>query len=725
MPRGPRRRIAVTGALIASLLSLTASATAVAAPGATGAPGARHTWAPADKHGFGTATDRRSKVWFTLRQAELTEVYFPDLSTPSLRDLQFAVSDGSTFTDRETDPGVTAAVEPLDGQLAFRQTTSTDRWRLTKTWRTDPRQSTVLADVHFESLTGEPLQLFVYADVAPGDDGNDDRGLSRQELIAYDDDAASAIATVPPLRRTTSGYKDSASDPWRSLSASEGLGRVTDARDAGNVVQAGRTALTGLGARQDLRLAVGFGARRGGAVESAKQSLAVRSAKTADRYAAGWRAYVGGLKDPPASVAGDAELRRLYEQSLMVLDASEDKTFRGASIASPTMPWVWGTLTLEKNEKSGPYHLVWPRDFYHVATAQKAAGDDAATNRYVDYLWSVQKDDGSWWQNTFVNGQERWTGLQLDEVSLPIVLAWWLGRTSVTDWTHVRDAADVIVKNGPTTPQERWENQSGYSPNTIATEIAGLVCAADIARRHGDDERADRYEATADEWQASVEAWTATTNGPLSADPYYLRLTKDGDADDGSTYDLGDNFDRNPIDEREVVDQSFLGLVLFGAKPWDDPTVTNSLAVGDEVLGGDTPHGEMWHRFTFDGYGETRDGGDWDIFPTAAGQTLGRLWPLLAGERGEYELLAGEDATPRLHTIAGAANDGLMLPEQVWDGRPPTGEPGGGPLGENTRSATPLAWTHAQFIRLAWSIDAGTPIERPSIVACRYTGEDC
>src|SRR6185503_17110416 len=198
----------------------------------------------------------------------------------------------------------------------------------------------------------------------------------------------------------------------------------------------------------------------------------------------------------------------------------------------------------------------------------------------------------------------------------------------------------------------------GYSPNTIATEIAGLVCAADIARRHGDDERADRYEATADDWQASVEAWTATTNGPLSADPYYLRLTKDGNPDDGSTYDLGDNFDRNPIDEREVVDQSFLGLVLFGAKPWDDPTVTNSLAVGDEVLGGDTPHGEMWHRFTFDGYGETREGGDWDIFPTAAGQTLGRLWPLLAGERGEYELLAGEDATPRLHTIAGAANDG-------------------------------------------------------------------
>jgi glucoamylase len=241
---------------------------------------------------------------------------------------------------------------------------------------------------------------------------------------------------------------------------------------------------------------------------------------------------------------------------------------------------------------------------------------------------------------------------------------------------------------------------------------------------HGADGKAVEYEATADEWQAQVEGWTATTTGPYSPDPYYLRLTKDGNPDDGSTYDLGDNYAPNPIDERLVVDQSFLGLVLWGVKPPDDPTVVNSLAVGDEVLRADTPHGPIWHRFTFDGYGETREGGDWDLFPTPANQTLGRAWPLLAGERGEYELLAGGDARPRLQTIGETANDGLMLPEQVWDGRPPTGEPGF-EAGEGTRSATPLAWTHAQFIRLAWSIDAGTPIERPSIVACRYAGGPC
>jgi glucoamylase len=384
------------------------------------------------------------------------------------------------------------------------------------------------------------------------------------------------------------------------------------------------------------------------------------------------------------------------------------------------MPWVWGTLTLENSEHSGPYHLVWPRDLYHVVTAEQAAGDTGAAMRAVDYLWSIQKPDGSWWQNTQVDGTPHWTSLQLDEVSLPIVLAWWLGRTGAADWAHIQKAADFVVANGPKTGQERWENQDGWSPNTIATEIAGLICAADVARRNGDTASAARYQATADDWQAHVEAWTATTNGPYDPKPYYVRITKDANPNAGTTYSLGDNFPR-PVDQREIVDNSFLGLVLFGAKPWNDQTVLNSLKVGDDSLLTNTASGPVWHRFTFDGYGETATGGDWDIFPTAARQTFGRAWPILTGERGEYELLAGQDAMPYLRTMANTANDGLMLPEQVWDGRPPTDQPSG----QGTRSSTPLAWTHAQFVRLAWSIAAGKPVETPSIVSCRYTHTGC
>lgn len=725
---------------VCSLLCVTATAEAKQAPGA---PGTKHTWAPADKHGFGTAHQLASNAYFTLRAASLSEVYYPDLSTPALRGLQFAVTDGKTFVDRETvdddprhiepvAPGVTARVEPLRRALGFRQVTRTARWRLTKTWITDPQRATVLARVRLKSLTGKKLRLYVLADPAPGNDGNDDRAArSSHRLLAFDDVAASAVATEPALRQTSSGYRGSASDPWRDLQGDKRLSGY-EASDPGNLVQGALTRLDGVRKRQ-MTLAIGFGDDAAAAAATADGSLARGFERARRAFTEGWRRYLASLEEPPPSVAG---MRRLYEQSLLVLAGSEDKINRGGSIAAPNMPWIWGTLTLEEDkETSGPYHLVWPRDFYHVATAQKAAGDDAGADRLVDYLWRVQKPDGDFWQNTRVDGTPKWTGEQLDETALPIVLAWWLGRTGATDWTHVEDAADYVMANGPDSGQERWENQGGWSPNTIATEIAGLICAADVARKHGAAAKAAAYEAKADEWQQKVESWTATATGPYSPKPYYLRVTKEAspgagpDPNAGTRYELGDNFIRNgdkTVDQREIVDNSFLGLVLFGVKKWNDQTVRNSLLVGDSQsaypLKVDTPSGPVWHRFTFDGYGEQADGGDWDLFfDNPARQTRGRLWPLLSGERGEYELIAGGNADTYLDTIANTANDGLMLPEQVWDDQPPPGEQSG----KGTRSATPLAWTHAQFVRLAWSIQDGEPIERPAIVACRYQQELC
>src|SRR4051794_20957832 len=473
------------------------------------APSARASWAPADKHGFGTARQLDSTVWFTLRQASLSEVYYPDLDTPSFRGLQFAVSDGRTV-DRETvddDPAhiepaaVRAHVEPVPGSLTFRQITETSRWKLTKTWYTDPARASVLADVKFESKTRHPLRLYVLADPAASDTLNDDRGRG---MVAWDASSASAVDADPGLRQQSAGYRGTPSDPWIDLQDGRLSGSVADA--PGNVVEGALTALDGK-RRRSMKLAIGFGRDAGAAVGTARASL--RSRDAARQYASGWSSYLASLKRPPASVGRDL---RLYLQSMMVLAASEDKLNRGATVAAPNMPWVWGTLTLENpaDGHSGPYHLVWPRDFYHVVTAQHAAGDDAAAARQLDYLWRVQKPDGSWWQNTEPDGDPHWTSLQMDEVSLPVVLAWTLGRTSADDWSHVKRAADFIVANGPRTGQERWENQDGYSPNTIATEIAGLVCAADVARRNGDAASAARYEGKADEWQRNVEKWTAT-----------------------------------------------------------------------------------------------------------------------------------------------------------------------------------------------------------------------
>jgi glucoamylase len=674
---------------------------ALAAAQAPGAPGAVANWTAGDKTGFGTARGVDSRVWYTLQGGELSEVYAPDLGTPSFRDLQFAVTDSRTFTERETDGArhVTRMVDPRS--LTYRQvsTSRSGRWRITKTYVTDPARAAVLVDVKFVSLTGKPYKLYVLADPALSNTGDDDRGRG---AAAFDATNASALRTAPRLTRTSVGYMG-ASDGWTDLRDDHRMDWAYARADKpGNVVQTGATSLTGLRGHRRLTLALGFASKPSGAAHTARAALRAGFARAARRYAAGWHRYLDGLPRPRSA----ASIGRLYDASLMVMSATEDKTFRGALIASPSMPWVWGNIA----GYSGPYHLVWSRDAYQVATALLAAGDRAAATRAVRYLWErQQKSDGCFPQNSNLDGTPHWPNLQLDEVADPILLSWQLRRFDAGTWAHVKAAADCIVAHGPVS-QDRWENADGYSPASIAAEIAGLVCAAEIAESNGDAAAAADYRAVADQRQRSVDGWTLTTNGPLSRVPYYVRLTVDGNANADTTYTIGDG--GPTIDQRRVVDPSFLELARLGVKPAAAPGIVSTLPVVDRELGVDTPNGRFWHRYNFDGYGELPDGG-----PFGTAGNIGRLWPIFAGERGEYELLSGDAAAARgrLRSIAATANSGRLLPEQVWDDNPPHRPPGTPDL-----SATPLGWTHAQLVRLAWSIDAGRPVEQPSVVARRY-----
>src|SRR5688572_25584422 len=287
-----------------------------ARPPAQGAPGAKHTWAPADKHGYGTAHELTGHAYFTLRQASLSEIYYPDLSTPAFRGLQFAVTDGRSFVDREVvdddprhiepvAPEVTAGVTPQDRSLAFRQVTENPRWRLTKTWISDPARDSVLLRVRFEAKTRTALRLFVLADGAPGNDGNDDRGISGEStMVTYDDEAASAVAASPALAQTSSGYRGTPSDPWQDLQDYK-LER-TDATQPGNVVQGARAALDGKD-NQTMTLAIGFGRDATAANAAAAGSLATGFDAGKAAYDGDWAAYLASLKAPPAPVAGDAQ----------------------------------------------------------------------------------------------------------------------------------------------------------------------------------------------------------------------------------------------------------------------------------------------------------------------------------------------------------------------------------------------------------------------------------
>ncbi|WP_370615488.1 glycoside hydrolase family 15 protein [Mumia qirimensis] len=730
--RRPSRPLTAALAAVAALLlgaTLLVAVPTAAAPAdpAPGTPGRKSTWTEADKTGFGTARARRSNVWFTLQRGRVSEVFYPDLSTPSVRSLELVVTDGTSFTDRETVDMRPATSRPDARSLRFAQIGGRDgRYRLTKHVATDPRRDALVVRVRLTSLDGGRYRLYVQHDPALANNGMDDRARTvGRTLVASDGKVATALRARPRLGARTNGYAGSRSDGWRDLRRDHDLDRRHRSAGPGNVVQTARVSrVNGLPGRQRATITLGFGRRPAAARATAAASARTGWASVQRRYDRGWHRYVRSLKRVPATAAS---IEREYLASALVLAAAEDKLNPGAVVASPSAPWVWGDEVPDLSSPSGAYHLVWSRDSYEFGSAMWAMGDRSAARRIVDWLFRVQqKPDGSFPQNSDVQGQPVWSELQLDEVALPIVLARLTGKTGRATYRGVKRAADFLARfrdeetgrRAPYSPQERWENQSGYSPNSIAAQIAGLVCAADIARRNGDRASARRWLRLADRWAARVKGWTVTTTGPLSSRPYFLRLTKNGRPDTASPYEMGDGGPVQ-IDQRRVVDPSFLALTRWGILPGTDPVVASSLAVVDQELRVQTPNGPFWRRFSFDGYGETRDGGQWEITEPGTFTTLGRGWPILTGERGEHEVSAGRDASSYLAAVAAAANDGDMISEQVWDGRPPTGRPCC-QAGEGTRAATPLVWSHGALVRLAWTMQLGRPADQQAVVARRY-----
>ena len=595
-------------------------------------------------------------------------------------------------------------LEVLDTQaLSFRQinTAKSGDYIITKTYTVDPERSVVLIDVRFHSPNNYPYFLYVYYDPSLNNSGMHDSAWTEgNALLASDADKASALLSSTGFDEMTNGYFET-SDGLKQLKQS---GRITKnyARAAdGNVVQVARV-------KPDtpFTLALAFGREADEALKNARSALDKGFIKARAEYEAGWHEYTASLRRV------DAKYRRQFDMAAMILKAHEDKTYRGAMIASLSVPWGGGENANEPN--IGGYHLVWSRDLYQVATAFYALGDKAAADRALNYLFTVQqKPDGSFPQNSWLDGRPFWGSLQMDEVAYPLILAHELGRTDGQTWVrHVKPAADFLITFGPRTFQERWEEEAGYSPSTIAAEIAGLVCAAEIARRNNDEASANLYMAAADEWARSVERWTATTTGVYAEKKYYLRITENDNPNDGARLEI--NNGGGLFDEREIVDAGFLELVRLGIKRPDDMLIAKSLAVVDSVIKVDTPNGSAWYRYNHDGYGEKQDGSRWD------GTGRGRLWALLTGERGQYELALGEhaQARKRLDAMMAFGNDGLMIPEQVWD-RVESPRPDLR-FAEGTGSATPLAWSMAQFIRLAANLEERRNLDTPDVVASRY-----
>ncbi len=684
---------------------------------AFGAPGMEPRWTHGDKDGVGTAYSADSRLWFTLWRGIATEVYFPTIDLPQTRDLQFLVTDGSSFFHEEK-RDLEPVVEPLSRHALGFRVYSRDpqgRYAIDKEVIASPHLPALLERVRFTVAPAWRGRLRAFLLCAPhldgGGWGNSASVLEvggRKILAAAKPGNGLALAASRPYRRCSVGYVGR-SDGWTDLNANLQLDWEFESAPNGNVALTGELPMED-GEEFTVALALGRGLPH--ATTTLLQALAVPYASARTRFLEEWeRACRHLLPLEGPSTDGGALLYASYS----VLLAHEDKVFPGAFIASLAIPWG----SNRGDEERGGYHLVWTRDLVHIATGLLAVGNREAPLRALVYLASRQLPDGGFPQNFWLPGTPYWTGLQLDEVAHPILLAYRLAKDGALGefdpYPMVLAAAGFLVRQGPVSQQDRWEEVAGYSPSTLAVQIAALFAAAELARERGDRGTAEFLGAYADFLDARVEDWTVTSEGTLMPEVrrHYVRVRpaapgdpppEAGAIDAPLTLPNGPPDGPNRFPAKEVVDAGFLELVRYGLRRADDPTIVASLRVVDRVLKVETPRGPCWRRYNHDGYGQRADGSsfvDW-------GQ--GRAWPLLTGERGHYELAAGHDVRPYLQAMERFVSPAGLLPEQVWDepDRPAAHLTLGGPTG----SAMPLAWAHGEYLCLARSARDGRPYEQ-------------
>lgn len=691
---------------------------------AFGAPGMAPRWTSSSKQGVGTAYSTASRVWFTLSHGILNEIYYPTIDRPQVRDMQFLISDGTTFLHEEK-RDLKSVARCIEGDTLGYEVVGTapkGDYRFVKEVITDPHQSCVLIRGRLEGDTERVEGLQLYALLAPhlevSGSGNSARRIQvggREVLIAWKGQTWLAMGCNTGFRKTSCGYVGQ-SDGWQDLHDNFTMDWEFERATDGNVAL---TAQIDLADRGEFTIGIGFGDSLHAALTTLQQSLAIPFSDHRERFVDQWRRICCN-SEPLEKVAGDGG--RLYRTSRALLLAHEDKTFAGALLASTSIPWG----EAKGDEDLGGYHLVWTRDMVNSATGLLACGDKTTPLRALIYLACSQQADGGFPQNFWINGTPYWKGIQLDEVAFPIILAWRLWKSDALrefdPYPMIKAAAAYLIRQGPATQQERWEEASGYSPSTLAANIAGLVCAADFAGSRGEHREASFLLDYADFLESHVEHWTVTTEGTLvpGLSRHFIRIlpvdvrNPDPDEDPNSgVLGLANQAPGSPwqFPAKEIVDAGFLELVRYGIRSAGDPLIEDSLRVIDAVLKVETPFGPCWRRYNHDGYGPPSDGVPY------SGWGVGRGWPLLTGERAHYELAAGRPVNSYVSALERFASSG-MLPEQVWD------EPGRGGLlecvGRPAGSAMPLMWAHAEYIKLLRSIRDGEIFDLIPIVADRY-----
>ena len=689
---------------------------------AFGAPGLEPRWTSSAKDAVGTAYAVSSKVWFTVSHGIINEIYCPTIDRPQTRDMQFLITDGETFFHEER-RDLIHEFDYIDSDglaICVHNRDREGRYTLVREMISDPHGPVVLVHVRLEGDEQLLSRLHVYALLSPhlegGGMGNSARVADvagKRVVIAWRDAMSLAMSADCGFSRASCGYVGT-SDGWQDLKQNFKMDWEFGSALDGNIAIMAEIPMEHT---REFTLGIGFGEGHHAALAAVAGSLALPFEGHLARFIEQW--HRAATPRQLARHSGDDG--RLLQISHNVVLAHEDKTFAGAFIASASIPWGYA----KGDDDLGGYHLVWTRDMVQTATALMACGRLETALRALVYLAVTQNPDGGFAQNFWVNGEPYWTGIQLDEVAFPIMLAWRLWKQNALGifpvFPFVERAAGFLVRYAPVTQQERWEEIAGYSPSTLAAVIVGLICAADLARAHGAPELAHFLEEHADWIESHLEDWTVTNNGVLDPEVkrHFMRIRPPECGDPYAHEECGKEIvhinnlapgEKSDFEAREIIDAGFLELVRYGVRAAGDPLIVDSLKVVDRVLKVDTPKGPCWLRYNHDGYGQRADGGPF------IGWGQGRAWPLLVGERAHYELAAGREVGGLIETIEKFASSGGMLPEQIWDAPDLDGLVLGGPAG----SAMPLVWAHSEYLKLLRSADDGRVFDCIPIVEDRY-----
>jgi len=696
---------------------------------APGGPGIPPRWTRGSKEAVGTAYSTSSRLWYTLANGVVTECYYQTIDSPQLRDLQYLVSDGETFFHDER-RNMRSEIECLGTVgLGFKITNydREGRYSIEKQIIGDPHLNCLLVHTRFNVMPEWQGRLHLYVLCAPhlqiGGWHNNAVVLhkrGRQALMAYREDKFLTLAATAHFERLSCGYVG-VNDGWTDLSNHLTMEYAYDSALDGNVAL---TAEIDLSRGTEFTLGIGFGHTAHNAATTLAESLSIPFDASLKNFIDQWQRTSKRLALLDKIQHRDS---MLFTRSVNLLLAHEDKIYPGAMIASMSIPWGED----KSDDDLGGYHLVWTRDMVNSATALLAVGDTATPLRALIYLAITQREDGGFYQNFWIDGDPYWTGVQLDEVSFPIILAWRLWKANALGnfdpYITVLRACGYLIRKGPATPQERWEEAGGYSPSTLASNIAALICAAEFLESRDEKPSAEFVRSYADFLESHVEKWTVTNSGTLVPGimRHYIRInpaisrdgaTGDEDPDSGVLVLANQRpGDRVAYPAKEIVDAGFLELVRFGVRMAGDPLIEDSLKVVDAVLKVDTPKGPCWKRYNHDAYGQRDDGSSF------LGWGVGRPWPLLTGERATYELAAGRDIDAFLLAIENFTTGIGLIPEQIWDGpdMPTKYLCFGGPTG----AANPLMWAHSEYVKLLRSVVDNRVFDLIEPVAQRYRNE--